>query len=199
MIDPYKAGPKSSDLFTRKNKTGKEIDLRSELNELLAVDKKNTWFLYRRVRLDANGLPVRHPEVFNNRNGEVIRDINSAVATNNGNLFDDYVVPGYLSHAQSYSTVNRFREPGEVKTDNKTAYFRYDFLEEITGIKDSIPNLYDKIYQVRIGIEGEVMSPIQIYKSYDVLSIDPYRLDSSGRIEYYRFRLISVADESFQV
>lgn len=199
MIDPYKNGPKSSDLFTRKNRTGKELDLRYELDELLIGTEKNAWFLYRRARLDEKGLPKKHPEVFNNRNGEVIRDLNYAVATNNGNLFDDYVVPGFLSHAQSYSTVNRFRDPGEAKTDNKTAYFKYDFLEQATGIKDSIPNLYDKIYQVKMDIEGQVVSPIEIYKSYDVLSIDPYRLDSRGRIEYYRFRLISVADESFQV
>lgn len=199
MIDPYKVGPKTSDLFTRKNKTGKEVDLRQELDELLIGSQKNAWFLYRKVRLNEKGLPEKHPEVFNNRNGEVIRDLNLSVATSDGNLFDDYVVPGYLSHAQSYSTINRFREPGEAKTDNKTAYFKHNFLEEITGIKDSIPNLYDKIYQVKMDVEGHVASPIQIYKSFDVLSIDPYRLDSRGRIEYYRFRLISVTDESFQV
>ena len=198
-MDPYKSGPKSRDLFTRNDTIGKEIDLRQELDDLLLGTEKSTWFLYRRVRLDENNLPVKHPEVFNNRNGEIIRDINNTVATNNGNLFDDYVVPGYLNHAQSYSTYNRFRDPGEAKTDYKTAYFKYDFLEKATGIKDAIPKLHDKIYLLRLDMEGKVISPIQVEVYYDLLSVDGYRLDSRGRMEYYRFRLVSVVDESSRV
>jgi hypothetical protein len=198
-VDFYKIGPKSRDLFSRKNTTGKEINLREELSDLLIDTEKNTWFLYRRVRLDERDLPVKHPEVFNNRNGEIIRDTNNHIATNNGNLFDDYVVPGYLNHAQSYSMYNRFRDPGEDKTDSKTAYFKYDFLEQATGIKDAIPKLHDKIYLLKLDIEGAVISPLEVQIYYDILSIDSYRLDSRGRIEYYRFRLVSVTDESSRV
>lgn len=198
-MDLYKAGPKSKDLFARNDATSREVDLREELQDLLLNTEKNTWFLYRRVRLDNNDLPVKHPEVFNNRNGEVIRDINNEVSTNNGNLFDDYVVPGYLNHAQSYSVYNRFIDPGEAKTDYKTAYFKYDFLEKATGIKDAIPKLHDKIYLLKLDIEGKVISPLQVEVYYDLLSIDSYRLDSRGRIEYYRIRLISVTNESSRV
>lgn len=198
MSNPYKSGQASKHLYKEKT-VDAEVDLREEFEELLKTDARDTWFLYRKIRVDESGNPVKHPDIFDNRSGEMPRDVLSRGSTNNGNMYDDYMVRGYLNHSQAYSITNRFKDAGESKPDYKTFYLDYNFLEAATGVDGFYPSVFDKIIQVRLDKEGNVLSPLKVFKSFDILSVDPYRLDSSGRIEYYRFRLISVIDESFRV
>lgn len=194
MIDPYKVPGKNASPYGTPQP---EIDLRDELDELLR--EKGTWMLYRRTRMDSKGLPVKHPDVFNNRSGEMPRDVLSSGSTNNGNLYDDHAVIGFMNHSQAYSITNRFRPAGESMVDYRTVYFRWDMLSQITGNDTEIPTVLDKIFRLKQDMDGNLISPSQVIERYDILSVDPYRLDSLGRIEYYRIRVISVVDESFQV
>lgn len=197
MIDPYKVGKASANPYGAKLPS--DISLRSELQELFQKDAVATWMLYRRVRMDDKGLPVKHPDIFTNRNGEMPRDTLSIGSTNNGYLYDDHVVLGYLNHSQAYSITNRYKAAGESSVDYRTVYFMYDFLPGVFGESGAVPHNLDKVLRLKQDLEGNLISPSQIIEQYDILSVDPYRLDSYGRIEYYRLRVISVADGSFQL
>ena len=196
MIDPYKVGKSGVNPY---GASRPELDLRAELDELLEGDRKGTWMMFRRVRMSDKGLPVKHPDVYSNRNGEMSRDILSSGSTNNGNLYDDHIVLGFMNHSQAYSITNRFKSQGESMVDYRTVYFKYNFLTEVANDPIAIPTVLDKIVRLKQDLEGNLISPSQVIERYDILSVDPYRLDSLGRIEYYRIRVISVVDESFQL
>ena len=196
MIDPYSVGKSGVNPYGSTKRPG--IDLRFEIDELLEKEMKATWMLFRRVRMDARGLPTKHPDVFTNRNGEMPRDVLSSGSTNNGNLYDDHIVLGFMNHSQAYSITNRFKPQGESSVDYRTVYFKHDFLSSVSNDPIAIPTNLDKIVRLKQDLEGNLISPSQVIERYDILSVDPYRLDSLGRIEYYRIRVISVVDESFQ-
>lgn len=200
MINPYSAGKKSGNLYSRSTDPQSEVDLREEMDELLTTaEKKGAWMLYRRVRLDDKGMPVKHPDTFLNRSGEIPRDVLSQGSTNNGYLYDDYVVQGFLNHSQAYSMYNKYKKAGESLVDYRTVYFKWDFLNKAMNKEDQIPNVLDKVIRLKQDMAGNLTSPSEVIERYDILSVDPYRLDNYGRVEYHRIRVISVIDESFQI
>lgn len=200
MIDPYKAGHISSGPYAKRRAIDAEVDLREELDQLFITgEKKAVWLMYRRVRMNDKGLPVKHPDTQLNRNGEIPRDIPSIGSTSNGFLYDDHIVKGFVNHSQAYSITNRYKTTGESMVDYRTVYFQHDFLDKASGKPNQIPHVFDKIIRLNMDQEGNLISPAQGIERFDILSVDPYRLDNYGRVEYHRIRVISVIDESFQV
>jgi hypothetical protein len=201
MVDFYKKRPKSErGPYDRVDtRLASEIDLRAELTELLRANQRGTWFLYRHARMDANGKPIKHPYVNETRSGEPPIDVGQMDSTDRGYLYDDYMVFGYMNHSQAYSIYKKKEKAGDSTVDYRTVYLEYDVVREATGRDDLLPTKFDRIIRVEKDLSGKVQSPLQIKEKYDILSVDPYRLDSSGRIEYYRLRVISVPDESIIV
>ena len=67
-------------------------------------------------------------------------------------------------------------------------YFEHNFISEQSGDNLDIPTTYDKIIEVEVDINGVIISPLRTRIKYDIISVDPYRLEEGGRIEYYRIR-----------
>ena len=75
----------------------------------------------------------------------------------------------------------------------------WNFIEQNLDDGNNIPNRFDRIIQLQKDLEGNILSPSTTREVYEILSVEPYRLDNNGRIEYYRCRVISVVDKSFLV
>lgn len=200
-MNPYEKGKKSkiTSTFTSSFGGSRDIDLRKELTAIFDDELRSTYFLYRRVRRDEDGRPIRHPYTKTNRSGEGPKDVGAEHSTSTGYLYDDYIVKGYMNHSQAYSITKRIKATGESHVDYRTTYFEYDALSSVLEDRFAIPTVHDRILRLKQDIEGELKSPTEIEEKYDILSVDPYRLDKNGRIEYYRIRVISVADDSYIV
>ena len=198
MVDFYKKPTQvgSNPYDTVDTRLASEIDLRAELSELLRDNKRGTWFLYRHARMDDKGRPVKHPYTRENRSGEAPTDVKQIDANDRGYLYDDYIILGYLNHSQAYSIYKKVQKTGDSTVEYRTVYFEWDTVKKMTGREDIVPTKFDRIIVLEKDLDGKLKSPIDIREKFDVLSVDPYRLDSSGRIEYYRLRVISVPDES---
>ena len=201
MKDPYSKGSSSRNNTLYNSSFGQslEVDLRRELQELFNDEARSAVYLYRRIRMDENNKPVRHPYTRTNRSGEGPKDVGAEGSTGTGFLYDDYLVKGFMNHSQAYAITKRVEGPGDSTVELRTMYFPYNFLSKITGNEYDIPTKYDRIARLEQDLEGGVKSPLELREKYDIQSVDPYRLDSNGRIEYYRLRVISVVDDSFLV
>jgi hypothetical protein len=200
MVDFYKKKNSKQGPYKRVDtRLASEIDLREEMDELLKDNQRGTWYIYRRTRTDAKGNPIKHPYVNETRSGEPPLDVGQIDATDRGYLYDDFMVFGYMNHSQAYSIYKKVEKPGDSNVEYRTLYLEYDTVKEAVGREDLNPTRFDRILRPKKDLSGKVLSPLSIREKYDVLSVDPYRLDSSGRIEYYRLRVISVPDESVLV
>jgi len=188
---------KSTKILT--SSTTKGISLRDELTTLFREEFEGTYYLYRRARLDANNYPIKHPETMTRRSGEPSRDIPVQGQSHSGYVYDDYLVFGYFNHSQAYSIYKRTRAAGDINIEYLTLYMEYDFLSKYTKNPLEVPNRFDNVFEIEKDLEGKIIYPIKAREQYGILSADAYRLDSNGRIEYYRIRLISLSQESFLV
>jgi hypothetical protein len=196
MHDPYRTGSVSNGPYSVPTRG---VNFRKEFKNLMhKTNHVATWLLYRRVRLDGKGLPVKHPDAYSNRSGEIPVDILPMHSTNDGYLYDDYIVQGFMNHSQAYSITNRYKSAGESSVDYKAVYFEWDFLIKASKQETAMPTNLDKVIRLKQDPAGLLTSPTEIIEHYDILSADPYRLDNGGRIEYHRIRVISVVSESFQ-
>lgn len=187
MYSPYPHRPSDSDL-----------DLRDQLNAMFVSKKQRTPILYRRAIFDESGKLARCPCTLNNRSNEPDIDIRCSQCEGMGYKFKDYIVYGFINHSQAYAENLRFQKEGAQYQDFKTVYLEWDSLKKQTN-SDLIPNRYDRIIQLEQDLAGAILSPSKIRIMYAIQSVDPYRLDNSGRIEYYRLRITSLLDKSFIV
>lgn len=193
MIDFY--NPKGKE---KKKRLG-DIDIRGEVAEMFHKDMTSAWFLFRRARRNENGVPVKHPYTKENRNAEGPVDIGQEDSNDKGYLYDDHIVKGYFNHSQAYAIYERTRKAGDITTEYRTIYFEWNFLDPKGDKQFEIPDKFDRVILVESDMEGNILSPIKTRQKFGILSVDPYRLDSSGRIEYHRVRVIAAPDESFLV
>jgi len=176
------------------------VDLRVHLYNILYTNNEGTDVLYRRAILE-NGQPKKCPCVLNNRSFEPDRDIRCEHCDGLGYFFNDHPTRTYINNSQAYAIYKRVKKPGDSQVEYKTSYFEWNFLSRFydTTSSEVIPNRFDRVIKLEQDLEGNTESPSKAREIYEILSIDPYRLDNNGRIEYYRFRVISVIDKSFLI
>jgi len=174
------------------------VDVRKEIHDLLYTDDTGTEVIFRRARIE-NGVPKKCECTKTSRSNEANKDIPCNNCNGLGYYYSDIVVRTYINHSQAYSIHTRFKPEGTHQTEWKTAYFEWDFIKNALDDGDNIPNRFDSIIQIKKDLNGKILSPSSVREIYEILSVEPYRLDSNGRIEYYRIRIISVIDKSFLV
>lgn len=197
-INPYDKSSKSFDLFQNRVSETVGVDFRQELHDILWVDKLGSDILYRRVQME-NGHPKRCECRKGHRSEEPSRDIPCENCSGMGFYYNDVMTRTYINHSQAYTIYKKFKADGTTNVEYKTSYFEWDFLKNAIDDGDNIPNRFDRIIQLKKDMTGKILSPSTAREVYEILSVDPYRLDNNGRIEYYRIRIISVIDKSFLV
>jgi len=198
MVNFYNNTHASSTFYPNTRAAIGEVDFREEMYDMLYTKKRGADIVYRRAIIE-NGVPKKCECTKHNRSGEADRDIACSLCEGMGYYFKDYIVKSYINHSQAYAIYKKIKSIGESQVEYKTAYFEWNFLHRLTGDETSIPNRFDKIIQLNKDLAGSIASPSTAREMYDILSVEPYRLDNSGRIEYYRIRIISVVDKSFLV
>lgn len=196
--DLYNTSTKRVDLFQQGNKETVGVDMRKELHEILYDDKQGTDIIFRRMQME-NGHPKRCECRKGHRSEEPDRDIPCVNCSGTGFYYNDIVTKTYINHSQAYSIYEKFKSEGRTNVEYKTCYLEWDFLKNSIDDGDNIPNRFDRIIQLKKDLHGRILSPSTPREVYEILSVEPYRLDNSGRIEYYRCRIISVVDKSFLV
>jgi len=175
-----------------------EIDLRQEMTKLIHDEKRGSWIIYRRAKME-NGIPKKCICRTNNRSGEPDIDVACKFCKGQGYYFTDILGKAYINHSQAYAIYEKFKQEGNSKVDYRTMYMEYDFIKKAIPEDRGIPTRFDRIIELELDMEGNIVSPTKPRELYDILSVDPYRLDNTGRIEYYRFRIISIVDKSFLI
>ena len=172
-----------------------EPDLREEIKRILYDEGRGSYFIYRRVRRDAQGYPILAPSSTTNRSAE------PTFGTNKGmkHLFDDYIVTGYLSTGTTFHETGSVKEYGDSRADKITLFLEHDVLQKITNNNKDMPTTDDKIFVPEIDIDGTVMSPLKSLMMYNIGSPEAYRLNGRGRVEFFRLNLISNMDNSIQL
>jgi hypothetical protein len=185
----------SKNPFNSKVEVTGEPDLREEIKRILYDEKRGSYFIYRRVRRDAEGYPLLAPSSITNRSAE------PTFGTNKGmkHLFDDYIVLGYLSTGTTFHDTGSVKEYGDSRSDKITIFLEHDVLKKITNNNKDMPTTDDKIFVPEIDIDGTVMSPLKSLMMYNIGSPEAYRLDVRGRVEFFRLNLISSMDNSIQL
>jgi len=194
----YGKPSKSLDLFQNAYKETVGIDMRQELNDILWKNDQGEELIYRRMKME-NGHPKRCECRKGHRSEEPNRDIPCDNCSGTGFYFTDVITRGFINHSQAYTIYKKFKSDGTANVEYKTSYFEWDFLKEAIDDGDNIPNRFDRIIELKKDLAGKILSPSTPREVYEILSVDPYRLDNNGRIEYYRIRIISVIDKSFLV
>ena len=57
----------------------------------------------------------------------------------------------------------------------------------------------EEIIIPKFDLEGNISSPLRVEELYNITSVEPYRLDGNGRIEYHKLNLLSKHERSFQL
>ena len=199
MVDLYNNQNPILDIYNVSGKSVTGADIRKALHKILYTDKQGTDIIYRRAQLDNRGLPIKCECTKNNRSQEADKDIECNQCSGLGYYYNDILTKTYMNHSQAYAIYKKFKNLGDSQVEYKTTYFEWDFIKNALDDGDNIPNRFDRIIEVKKDLAGNLISPLTAREIYEILSVEPYRLDSSGRIEYYRVRIISVVDKSFLV
>lgn len=198
-VDFYNGPKKTLNVYGDRSGSVEGVDFRKEMTELLWTEDRGTEIIFRRTQLDDKGHPKQCECKKNNRSREADKDIQCHMCNGFGYYYTDLVTRTLINHSQAYAIYKKHKREGESQVEYKTCYFEWDFLKNVINDGDNIPNRYDKVIQLRKDLDGEILSPSTVREMYEILSVEPYRLDNNGRIEYYRVRIISVIDKSFLV
>jgi hypothetical protein len=172
-----------------------EPDMRAELTRLLHIEKRGSFYIYRRVRRDADGFPIIADSSLTNRSAEPTYGTNKGMKY----LFDDYMVIGYRSEGTTFHEHGKIKDYGDSRTDAVCLFVEYDFLYKHTNNLQDISDEFDKVIIPVTDINGNVISPLRIQTQFDIGSVEPYRLDGFGRVEFFKINLDSNFDNSIQI
>jgi len=197
-LNLYKKPTQVIDLHNTGNGNVVGADMRQVLKDILYTDDQGEWVIYRRAQIE-NGHPKRCKCRDGHRSGEADRDIPCIDCDGMGYYYNDILTRTYINNSQAYSIYQKYKQEGKTQVEYRTSYFEWDFIKKALDDGDNIPNKFDRIIQIKKDIHGKILSPSTLREVYEILSVDPYRLDNNGRIEYYRVRIISVVDKSFLV
>lgn len=157
--------------------SGKELDLRVELHRLLygAADEeaKGRVGLLRRIRLDANGEPIRCA-CRSSLTDEPDKDYYCRFCLGVGYFWDELKIVYYRND-------DSFR-----KREGKNQEYEGD--DFFVGHQQVITPR-DFIVVVKLDEDGQPVVPVVRESVFRILSADPFRADN-GRIEFYRIRAV---------
>lgn len=184
-INPYSSTPR----------IGREPDLRKEMTRLLHQERRGSFYIYRRVRRDSAGYPIIADSSLTNRSAEATFETNKGMKY----LFDDYMIIGYRSEGTTFHEHGKIKNYGDSRTDAVCIFAEYDFLFKHTNNASDLPDEFDKIIVPLTDINGNVASPLRIHSQFDIGSVEPYRLDEFGRVEFFKINIDSNFDNSIQL
>lgn len=184
-VNPYSIAPRIA----------REPDLRKEMTHLLHNEKRGSFYIYRRVRRDSEGYPIIADSSLTNRSAEPTFGTNKGMKY----LFDDYMIIGYRSEGTTFHEHGKVKEYGDSRTDAVCIFAEYDFLFKHTNNPGDLPDEFDKIIVPLTDINGNVASPLRIQTQFDIGSVEPYRLDGFGRVEFFKINIDSHFDNSIQL
>jgi len=196
----YYNGKKISNLHNRSSSQAiGEPDIRAEIRKIFETEGRASYYIYRRARRDAAGLPILSPTRMNNRSREANYDVPTNASDSMGYLFDDIPILGYIAETYADHMPGRVQKPGDSRNDDKCLFLQYDVLSSITGDDYDMPDEIDQIIIPKYDLEGNIQSPLRVEELYNITSVEPYRLDGNGRIEYHKLNLLSKHERSFQL
>ena len=157
----------------------KEIDLRKNFDELVLGKSNNLVHGYkvliRNARLDSNHKLIKCTCV-SDLTDEPDQENECRFCLGEGHIWDERFTTCYSSLiGADDGKANRNKRiiPGEMRTDYKVFYLRYD--EKLS--------YYDKIIELRLDFEGNLIIPYKREFIYRPETIQNYRSDN-GRLEY---------------
>lgn len=192
-------GKKAGSFFSREVDQVGEPSIREEIKKIFETEGRASYYIYRRARRDENGLPIISPTRMNNRSREVNMDVPTSASETMGYLFDDYMVLGYFAETYADHEAGRMLPAGDSRHDDKALYLQWDVLSSITDNLFDMPDEIDQIIVPKFDVNGNIGSPLRVEELYNIISVEPYRLDGNGRIEYHKLNLLSEHERSFQL
>lgn len=162
----------------KKSQGSCEVDLRKEFDEIVyginGCKPHNTLIMIREMRLrEGNRIKC---ECYNTLTNEANSENECNYCLGEGYIWDERFVRCYSNLiGADGGKANRTRRimPGEILTDYKVFYLRYD--EKIS--------YYDKIIELALDIEGNLQVPYKRKRIYTLETIQENRADN-GRIEF---------------
>ena len=162
----------------KKSQGSCEVDLRKEFDEIVyginGCKPHNTLILVRNMRLrDGNRIQC---ECYDTLTNEANSETECKYCLGEGYIWDERFTRCYSNLiGADGGKANRTRRimPGEILTDYKVFYLRYD--EKIS--------YYDKIIELALDIEGNLQVPYKRKRIYTPETIQENRADN-GRIEF---------------
>jgi len=157
--------------------SGREIDLRVEFDEIIFGGPTSIphgkQVLIRRARLDDNNRVV---DCVCKSKLTKEADMDCPYCLGEGHYWDEELIICYARFVGAdggLSTRVKKLFPGEIRVDTKIFYFKYD----------SAISYKDKIIEVQLDTEGNLVVPYFRESIYKPQTINPYRSDY-GRVEY---------------
>lgn len=176
---------KSLTFFRRERAQRAEHDLR--LHVATTIEEKGSWVIYRRARRDENGLPILATSTKENRSSEALVGANSSLKY----LFDDHMVKLYISKGQTFHEFGSVEKQGDTRTDVVKFFGAHDCVSHLSQNNYEMPDEHDKLIVPVYDLEGELFSPLRVKELYDIASCEPYRLDNSGRVEFFELNTMT--------
>lgn len=169
-----------------------EPSIREEVEKIIHTEKRGSVLVYRRVRRDTEGHPVLSSAARSTRSSESLFKNNEGMKF----LFDDHIVKGYINQDQTYHDPGKVKTYGDSRTDQVIIYLEADVMSSISDDLFDMPDEHDKIIIPEFNIEGILRSPLAISEAYDITTVEPFRLDGTGRVEFFKLQLKSQHDRS---
>lgn len=189
----YKKGKGTGNFFFNKSAAAAgEPDIRAEVSKIIQSETRGSLIVYRRVRRDAAGNPILSEAAKGNRSSEALFKNNEGMRF----LFDDHLIRGYIGMDMVYHEPGEVKPYGDSRTDNKVVFLEADVLAKLYDDTFEMPDALDKIIIPQYDIEGKLASPLKIREIHDIGSVEPYRLDGTGRVEFFKVNILTKFDKS---
>lgn len=167
--------------------SGKEIDLRRELNRFLTGSSeeipKGQIMVLRKMRRAAGAPPVptlashlQRCDCYTSPTDEPDITYPCRVCGGEGFLYDEEFIVGYEEERFEYIDVEERKKYSTAPLGMSFVYIEY--------YKEGLSR-YDKVLEVQLDTEGEVVSPVAIMRKHNIHMATPFRGDN-GRVEYWR-------------
>lgn len=178
--------------FTKSTAAAGEPGVREEVAKIIQSETRGSLLVYRRIRRDAEGNPILSSSAKGTRSSEALFKNNEGIRY----LFDDHMIRGYIALDLVYHEPGKVKEYGDSRTDNKAIFLEADVLSKIYDDTFAKPDALDKLIIPEYDIEGKLASPLAIREMYDIGSVEPYRLDGTGRVEFFKINVMTKFDKS---
>jgi hypothetical protein len=169
-----------------------ESDIRAEVSKIIHDESRGSVVVYRRARRDPKGNPILATATRETRSSEALFKNNEGMRY----LFDDHLIKGYISIGQSYHAPGQIKTYGDSRTDNTEIYLEAEVLSTLYNDSFTKPDEHDQMIIPEYDIEGILRSPLAIEEMYDITSVEDYRLDGVGRVEFFKINVKSKFDKS---